>query len=549
MLNKLYIKNYALIDELDVQFNKGFNVITGETGAGKSIIMDALSLILGNRAETEILRDKSNKCIIEAEFFIGKNEVEQFLIQNDFDHTDYCTIRREITANGKSRAFINDTPATLQLIKELTIQLVDIHSQHQTLDIVNSLNQFDVLDTFCELNEEMSVFRKQFRAIKLLQTQRDELKILQEQHNKEFDYNKFLFEELEKADLKPLEENALETQILELANAETTKNQLQTVIQYLSQSNGIISILKELNSLLTKVKIQNEDFASAKTRFDSVLIELRDLESEIEVLNEKIQVNPVLLNELENRLNLLNTLLSKHRTKTTNDLFDIKSSLESKLQKVNELDEQIISLNQQIDSLNEEIITKGNEIFSKRKNKIPDLEKKVAAILKELNMPYAKLIVDLKPSNMINSYGNCTIDFLFTANKGQEPKSIQKIASGGEFSRMLLALKSILSVKKNIKTMIFDEIDAGVSGEIAGKMGEIMKTISNDVQVFAITHLPQVAVKGKFHYKVIKKIEKEKSVSKLILLDKNNRIEEIAKMLSGETLTPEAIANAKVMLQ
>lgn len=549
MLNRLYIKNYALIEELDVDFGNGLNIITGETGAGKSIIMDALSLILGSRADAESLRDKNQKCIVEAEFGIHSKEIEQFLLNNDFDAGQHCTIRREIASNGKSRSFINDTPATLATIKELTIQLVDIHSQHQTLDIANALNQFEVLDTFSELTEEMALFRKQYKQYKQLTTELEEYKAQQAQQQKEYDYNKFLFDELEKADLKGDEESSLEPQIEVLTNADGIKKQLTQAFEVLDSPDGVNALLKDVNALLSKVKLQSEDFASLKTRVNSAYIELKDIADELSRVNEEIQSDPEKLMVLEDRLNTINSLITKHRVKNSMDLIQLKVELGDKLVSVDELEGKIHAAEKQLHLINEELVKSGNDLFKKRTKRIPELEKKIAAILSDLNMPHARLVVDLKQSNEINAFGNCTIDFLFTANKGEQPKPIHKVASGGEFSRMMLALKSIMAGKRQVQTMIFDEIDTGVSGEVAGKMGDLMKGISNHLQVFAITHLPQVAVKGTKHYKVVKSVVGSKSVSKLILLDDNNRVEEIAKMLSGEKLTPEAIANAKVLLQ
>lgn len=549
MLNRLYIKNYALIEELDVDFGNGLNIITGETGAGKSIIMDALSLILGSRADAESLRDKNQKCIVEAEFGIHSKEIEQFLLNNDFDAGQHCTIRREIASNGKSRSFINDTPATLATIKELTIQLVDIHSQHQTLDIANALNQFEVLDTFSELTEEMALFRKHYKQYKQLTTELEEYKAQQAQQQKEYDYNKFLFDELEKADLKGDEESSLEPQIEVLTNADGIKKQLTQAFEVLDSPDGVNALLKDVNALLSKVKLQSEDFASLKTRVNSAYIELKDIADELSRVNDEIQSDPEKLMVLEDRLNTINSLITKHRVKNSMDLIQLKVELGDKLVSVDELEGKIHAAEKQLHLINEELVKSGNDLFKKRTKRIPELEKKIAAILSDLNMPHARLVVDLKQSNEINAFGNCTIDFLFTANKGEQPKPIHKVASGGEFSRMMLALKSIMAGKRQVQTMIFDEIDTGVSGEVAGKMGDLMKGISNHLQVFAITHLPQVAVKGTKHYKVVKSVVGSKSVSKLILLDDNNRVEEIAKMLSGEKLTPEAIANAKVLLQ
>jgi DNA repair protein RecN (Recombination protein N) len=549
MLRKLYIKNYALIEELDVNFDKGFNVITGETGAGKSIIMDALSLILGSRADSDALQDKNQKCIVEAEFEIKSKELDKFLEEKGFDSDSSCFIRREIAPNGKSRSFINDTPATVQLIKELTHHLVDVHSQHQTLEIANSLNQFEVLDSFAGTNDDAEKFTAAFESYK---EKKAGLALLEEQQaneQKEKDYNTYLFEELNKAALKPGEEDGLESEIAKLANADTIKQQLAHAVELLDNPQGTNALVKELSGILAKIKLADENFASLRTRVESSLIELKDITAELEDLSGTINNNPAKLEELELRSDLLNNLMAKHRVNTVAELIAICEQLSGQLIYADSLSDKIEKLNSEIEKAAKSLRAKGKELFDNRQNQVGPLEKKIAALLGDLNMPHAKFVVKLEETTALNAFGNCTIDFLFTANKGSDPKPVQKVASGGEFSRLMLAIKSIIAGKKNLHTMIFDEIDAGVSGEVAGKMGEIMKKISSHIQVFSITHLPQVAVKGKFHYKVMKSTKGNKTVSRLIKLDENNRIEEIAKMLSGEKLTPEALANAKVLLQ
>lgn len=549
MLRKLYIKNYALIEELDVSFDKGLNVITGETGAGKSIIMDALSLILGSRAESDALQDKNQKCIVEAEFELKSPELDAFLESKGFDTDNSCFIRREIAPNGKSRSFINDTPATVQLIKELTQHLVDVHSQHQTLEIANSLNQFEVLDAFAGIIDESNEFKIQFKNFKDKKNELNNLLEQQATEQKELDYNTYLFEELNKIELKSGEEETLETEIQKLANADSIKQQLARSIEILDNPQGANAMLKELSSALSKVKLADEDFSSIRTRLDSAFLEVKDITNELERYLDTINDDPAKLEELEARFDIINNLLAKHRVKTVEELIQKREELSGKLIFADSLTEKITKLEKEIDKLSKALTAAGNELFKKRSKQIPVLEKQVNAILSDLNMPHASFNVKLEQTPELNVSGNCNIDILFSANKGSEPKSIQKVASGGEFSRLMLAIKSIVAGKKNLQTMIFDEIDAGVSGEVAGKMGEIMKKISTHIQVFAITHLPQVAVKGKHHFKVLKSTQGNKTISRLIKLDENNRVEEIAKMLSGEKLTPEALANAKVLLQ
>lgn len=549
MLQRLYIKNYALIDELDVTFDKGLNVITGETGAGKSIIMDALGLILGARADSDSLRNKSQKCIVEAEFVTNATDVEEFLQQKGFDVDESCIIRREIASNGKSRSFINDTPCTVQLIKELTSHLVDIHSQHQTLDIANSLNQFDVLDSFAGTFGLSIEFRKAFKELQKLKNDHADLVQQQQQELKEFEYNKYLFEELNKAELKIGELESLESEIQTLTNADQIKQQLNLASGLLDSPQGVNTVLKEVIFLLAKAKLSTEEFSSLRSRLDSAFLELKDIASELEGIMEEVVNDPQQLQIAEERLDIINNLLSKHQAKSIEELLLKHTELSGKLNFADSLAGKIEESEKAIRSATLALEEKASHLFEVRSKQTAPLEKKVGTVLHELNMPHAKLEVKLSKLTELNANAGCEIEFMFTANKGGDMKPINKVASGGEFSRLMLAIKSIVSDKKKLQTIIFDEIDTGVSGEVAGKMGDIMRKISGQIQVFAITHLPQVAVKGKHHYKVLKSIQGQSTISKLVKLDENNRVEEIAKMLSGEKLTPEALANAKVLLQ
>lgn len=549
MLKKLYIRNYALIEELDVDFEGGLNIITGETGAGKSIIMDALGLILGSRAESDALQDKSQKCVVEAVFETDSKELWGLLNEKGYDSDGTCIIRREIALNGKSRSFINDTPATVQLIREITAHLVDIHSQHETLDIANSLNQFQVIDSFAGTVSQAEKFAEVFAVYK---SKRDEFKVLteeQERGQKEIDYHQFLFDELENAKLQAGEELGLEAEIEKLSNADQIKVQLSQAFQLMDNPQGTNAVLKELSNLLSKIKLHSEDFASLRTRVDSSLVELRDIASELESLAESTVNDPALLEKLEERSDLLNNLMSKHRVKSVEELMAIREDLSGKLEFAGGLGEKIEKLEKEIQKLEKQLRDDAEKLMAARKKQVPALEKQISVLLSDLNMPHARLVVNLETSKELNINGNAVVEFLFSANKGSDPKPIQKVASGGEFSRLMLTIKSLMANRKDLQTMIFDEIDAGVSGEVAGKMGEIMKKMSRQLQVFAITHLPQVAVKGQHHYKVVKHVQGNKTISKLVKLDPNNRVEEIAKMLSGEKITPEALANAKVLLQ
>lgn len=549
MLYRLYIKNYALIEELDVQFSNGLTVITGETGAGKSIIMDAMSLILGSRADTDALQDKSQKCVVEAEFSNNVPEVDEFLKEKGYDVDGSCIIRREISTAGKSRTFLNDTPTTVQLIKELSRFLIDVHSQHQTLDIANEINQFEVLDVFSDSVNLMTEYRKNYVVYQQKKTTLEALRTKQADFQKELDYNKYLLDELDSLTLVEGEESKLDERIQELSNADQIKSQLSQAFEILDHQKGVNGLLKDVSLLLSKTKLSSEDFASLRSRLNSSLEELKDIAAEINQLAETVSNDPQELSRLHERMDKINNLLSKHRVKSCLELLTIKEQLSIKITEVDTLDAEIIRLKKDCDHSAAELQKLSELIYHKRSKSIPELEKKIAGLLAELGMPHARLQVVLKKLETLSINASCEIDFLFSANKGAEPRPLIKVASGGEFSRLMLALKNVVSSRRNLQTLILDEIDAGVSGEIAGKMGEIMKRISANIQVLAITHLPQIAVKGNQHFKVLKQITGKKTVSRLIELDQNNRVEEIAKMLSGEKLTPEAIANAKVLLQ
>ena len=547
MLSRLFIQNYALIDKLEVDFNKGLNIITGETGAGKSIIMDALGLILGNRAETDVLGDKEQKCIVEAEFSIKKYGVKNFFSEHEIDYEESCILRREISAQGKSRAFVNDTPVTLNVLKDLARLLVDIHSQHQTLDIAKAVNQFEIVDVYSESVELHSKYRTEFNSWKKLVKELEELLENEKKARLDYDYNKFLFDELEQAKLLPGENIEIEKELGILNNSEDIKLVLNQSFSLLDNEAGINALLRDLKLSLAKVKNFDANLEKLLERIEASAIELKDISGEIEEINDNIHYDPERIQLLNDRLNLLNNLLFKHKVKTTDELITIYDTLSLKVAGVENMDEVVEKLKSKIAT--QEKLTRdfALELHKKRESALPKLEKQVAGILSELNMPHAALKIEIKLSLQLNPNGLDEINFLFKANKGTEFKELMKVASGGEFSRLMLALKSVICDKKSLPTIIFDEIDTGVSGEVAGKMGEIMRTMSKGMQVFSITHLPQVAVKGNAHYKVAKFVKQNRTFSTIIHLDENQRIEEIAKMLSGEKLTPEAMANAKAL--
>ena len=549
MIVSLSIENFALIEKLSVKFSDGFSVITGETGAGKSILLGALGLVLGKRADLTSLKNKDEKCIIEACFQIKNYNLKPFFEANDLDYEDETIIRREILPTGKSRAFINDTPVNLNELQELSNYLIDIHSQHQTQELSDYVVQFQIIDSVAsnfELIFEYSSLLKEFKKYKSEQISKNELlqSVLKEQ-----DYTTFLLKELLSANLRSGEQGDLEIRFEKLNNVEFIKENL---IKSLSIANeeqyGVLQKLKEIKLSFQKIAEFSNEYHTLYDRITSVLIEFDDIEKELHQLSETIYSNPEELQLINEKLQLIYALQKKHQVTTVEQLLVIQEDLDSKVVSVTTLESEIVSIEKLIAETDSKLNDLAIEIHENRMSAIPILTEKLSFILEQLGMGNARFNIQIIEKEDFYSNGKDQIQFLFSANKGSDFGLLKKVASGGEMSRIMLAVKSVLSQYSKLPTIIFDEIDSGVSGEIAHKMGEIMKGMSDNLQVFAITHLPQIAGKGSEHFKVFKVVYSNQTQSELKLLSKDERVIEIAQMLSGSVVSDSALNHAKELL-
>lgn len=549
MLTSLAIKNFALIEKLSIDFSKGFSIITGETGAGKSILLGALGLVLGKRADLASLKDKEEKCIVEAQFNISKYNLRLFFEANDLDYEDQTIIRREILPSGKSRAFINDSPVNLNELQELAVFLIDIHSQHQTQELSDENMQIQIIDAIAgnqDLVAEFGLLLKSYRQDKSrLSNLFSELKEAQ----KEKDYNAFLLEELLAAKLVPAQQEELETAFEQLNNVEFIKENIQRSLAIANEEQfGVLQNLREIKSSLQKIAPMSVDYNSLFERANSVVIELDDIVSEINMLSEKLVNDPEKLELINQKLQVLYGLQKKHQVSSTEELLEIQNELESKVVSVDNLENEIKKLEIVIEDKDSELNSKAVIIRNNRLKAVPVLSEKLIYFMEQLGMPNARFKIEITEAQNFTSKGKDEIQFLFSANKGSDFGLLKKVASGGEMSRIMLAVKAILAQYSKLPTIIFDEIDTGVSGEIANKMSEIMKKMSENMQVFAITHLPQIAAKGNEHFKVFKTTTEGLTQSELKLLTNEERIVEIAEMLSGKDISDSAINHAKALL-
>ncbi|WP_284652219.1 DNA repair protein RecN [Flavobacterium terrisoli] len=549
MITSLSIENFALIEKLNIDFSKGFSIITGETGAGKSILLGALGLVLGKRADLTSLKNKEEKCIVEANFAIGKYDLQSFFEANDLDYEAETIIRREILPSGKSRAFVNDSLVNLQQLQDLSFYLIDVHSQHQTLELSEEEYQFKIIDAIADnqqLRTEYSIVLKQYRSDKAeLETKKASLSSIL----KEKDYNEFLFNELHSANLKAGELEELEKTYEALNNVEFIKENLSTLLALANEDEfGLLKNLKEFKSILQKNANFSTEYESLFERTNSVLIELDDIVKELNRESELVFNDPEKLELINQKLQLIYSLQKKHQVLTVEELIDIQNDLESKVVSVVTLEEEIIKLENGLKDSEGQLDTIAAKISQSRSEAIPNLSNRLVEILSLLGMPNVRFKINIVASDSYYNNGKDSLEFLFSANKGTDFGLLKKVASGGEMSRIMLAVKSILSQYSKLPTIIFDEIDTGVSGEIANKMGEIMREMSKTMQVFAITHLPQIAAKGSTHYKVYKTVLGENTVSELKLLSNDERINEIAEMLSGKEISDSALNHAKALL-
>lgn len=549
MLSRLYVKNYALIDSLEIDFQKGLTIITGETGAGKSILLGALGLVIGQRADSQVLRDKEQKCVVEVSFDVKDYKLKPFFKLHDIDYADECIIRREINPSGNSRAFINDTPVILPVLKELGNYLIDIHSQHETLEINSGSFQLSLVDAVAQNDKLLTEYLQLFTQYKSLQKQLAEIKAQEEQSKKDFDYYSFLYNELEEAAINADNLKNAEEELETLNNAEEIQSNLVSAANILSEGElNILNQISEIKNLLNNAAKHNAQAKELAERVTSLYIELKELSREITAASASIMADPEKAQMLSDKLDNYHRLLQKHRVATAEELIQIKDELESKLQFVTGMDAEIVKLENAIQESEKQLLHQAEEISKRRKSKLQEIEKSVGQTLSALGMPNAVLKINCQKLDKFNEKGLDSVQFLFTANKGSEPKELGKVASGGELSRLMLSLKALLASIKTLPSIIFDEIDTGVSGEIAYKIGNIMEEMAKHMQVIAITHLPQIASKGKTHLKVYKKVKGDITHTSIKQLSNDERVEEIAHMLSGDKITDVALQNAKSLL-
>lgn len=552
MLQQLQIHNYAIIDSLEINFSGNLNIITGETGAGKSILMGALGLILGDRADTSVLLDKEKKCFIEGVFKTDYSSVKNFLLRNDLDAEQEMLIRREISTNGKSRAFINDTPVTLVQLKQLSQLLVDLHQQFDTLELNNNDFQREVIDALAGNGKLLEDYQFVFKKYKAELHELEKLKAEQLTANKEFDYNQFLFDELNEADFSDNEIENIDAEIKLMSNAENIKSTLSEIYFTMEESEQpLVQQIKTIHQKLQTLQKVYPEIENLNERLSSVQIELKDISLEIDLINSKVNYDEEKINQLNDRMAVGYTLLKKHNVNTTAELIEIKNQLESELEKVTNLSEAIATKEKLANQFFDEAIRKAKTISSKRQKEIPSFEEKVNQLLSQMGMPNAKIKVEIQEDENLNLFGNNKIEFLFNANLSsghRQFEPVRKVASGGELSRLMLSIKSLVAKSVQLPTLIFDEIDSGISGEAARQVGMIIKELSSAHQVVAITHQPQIAAKANTHFFVYKEIKDDKIITAIKTLDQDERITAIATMLSGKKPTAAAFENAREMM-
>lgn len=549
MLTHLTIKNFALIEELSISFSDGFSIITGETGAGKSILLGALGLILGKRADLSSLKNKDEKCVIEGVFIISKYQLKSFFDENDLDYEEQTIIRREILPSGKSRAFINDSPVNLSELALLGEMLIDIHSQHQTSELTEENFQFAIIDAISDNRVLHENYTQKLKEYKKLKTSFEELENSLAAALKEQDYNSFLFNELVEAKLIENEQIELESDLEKLTHAELIKEQFEKSISIAeSDQFGLLVHLKEVKTAIHKISTFSSEYAELFDRIDSLTIELKDIVTEMNQMLETVVHDPIHLENIQQKLQVIYSLQKKHQVTSVEELIQIQNELQKKVVSVISLEEKKNSIAKAIEISTLELNEIASKIHQNRIKSIPLLNDLLVKILVHLGMPNVQFDLKVMATNVFNSNGKDTIQFLISTNKGSDFGLLKKVASGGEMSRIMLAVKSILANYTNLPTLILDEIDTGVSGEIANKMGEIMKEMSGKMQLFAITHLPQIAAKGDMHYKVYKSDNELNTKTEIKKLSNDERVLEIAQMLSGSSVSESAINHAKALL-
>lgn len=549
MLQKLAIRNYALIDSLDIEFDDGLNIITGETGAGKSIILGALSLILGQRAESKYFFNQDKKCVIEGVFLLADEKLKPIFEVNDLDFFKENLLRREISMDGKSRSFINDTPVTLAVLKLIGESLIAIHSQHATREINDSSFQLLIVDSLADHTELLATYRSGFKKLKQDQSLLKELIEKAEEARSKQDYEQFLFNELEQAGLKEGEQEHLEQELEKLTHAESIKRGLLSAIALLTENEiSATSLLKEANIQLQNIEKFDTEINGLYERLRSCMIEIKDIADETSLIESKTLHSAERLEIIQQRLDLLYSLQQKHRVSDNAGLLAVQQKLSDSLSQLLSSDEQIERLKKDIELLNAQLTKQAQELSNNRKKAIKLVESAIAETLQQVGMPNAKVIFNQLTATALNKYGIDEIELLFSANAGQAPAPVNKVASGGELSRLMLAIKSLLAKHTALPTLIFDEIDTGISGETALKVGEVIASLGGDMQILSITHLPQIAAKGKSHYFVYKNEEGNKTTTGIRKLNAEERVAAIAEMLSGKNPGASALQNAKELL-
>lgn len=550
MLTKLSIQNYALIEDISIEFNAGFTTISGETGAGKSILLGGLGLILGNRAETNTLMNPEKKCIIEGEFAISQYNLKAFFKNYDVDYEEVTIIRRELLPSGKSRAFINDTPVKLNVLNELQNQLIDVHSQHQTLELNDVNFQFQILDALANTQKLLKSYKHNYTVYHTYVQEYESLKEQIVKESEKQDYHTFLLDELIKASFTIGEQEKIESEIERLNNIELIKENLADSYTILvDEEFGLVQKIYRVKQNIERISSFSEEYKQLAKRIDSLYIEIKDIEIELANMQENDDFESNILESLNERLQLLYHLFQKHQVNSIENLQVIQKSLEEKVAKVSNAAALLEEKENQVLQSKKELKSIANKISNKRTDVLSLLQSKLEIILKSLGMPYAKFGISIKTTTEFYKNGMDTLSFLFTANKGGELQNIKQVASGGELSRIMLAVKSVMASHSQLPTIIFDEIDSGISGEIALKMASIMNKMSETMQVIAITHLPQIVAKGKDHMKVYKYADKQQTKTNIKLLTAEERIVEIAEMLGGKNITESAINHAKQLLQ
>jgi DNA repair protein RecN (Recombination protein N) len=549
LLTSLSIKNYALIEELSIDFQSGLSIITGETGAGKSILLGALGLVLGNRADSSTLKNVEKKCVVEVQIDIKRYDLNSFFESKDLDYEAQTIIRREILPSGKSRAFVNDTPVTLSVLNELKSRLIDIHSQHQTLQLSNQDFQFQLLDAIAGNQAQLESYRRGLKQYQAEQKKLNELLQNQREANQQYDYNLHLFNELEEANLRADEQEELEEKLEKINNVEEIKSNLSEALQIAQDEEiGIQDLLNTLENRLSRIAAFSKEYEELSSRITSLKIELDDIISDLENENENVDFDPQQAEELNDRLQLIYNLQKKHYVNSNAELLKIWEELSQKVAVVENAEHIIQEQEAKVEAIAKKLDELAGKISKARTSVIGKLTKQLEAILSDLGMVQSRFSIELKPSSTYFKNGKDELSFLFSANKGGQFGELKKVASGGELSRIMLAIKKVLSENSQLPTIIFDEIDTGVSGEISNKMAAIMHEMSQKMQVITITHLPQIAAKGNQHYKVYKEEVGETTATQLKRLSEDERIVEIAEMLSGKDISDSAMSHARELL-